>query len=100
MDEEVKAKLRERQSEMMTLIEALVKLDKSKEWGVVKELVFDRSLTSIERQLMNESLAPEVSTSKIYKLQGEWAWAKQFCDVNRFVENLKKQLENLNKQIK
>jgi hypothetical protein len=96
---EVKAILRERHTELLTLIEALGKLEESKEWNVVKELVFDKSLKSIERQLLNESLAKEVKKEKIYRLQGEWAWAKQFCDTKRFIETLKAQLSDLKKRI-
>lgn len=95
--EERKAKLRERQNELVRLLEALAKLDKSEEWHILKELVFDKSVTLIERQLLNESLAKEIDTNKLYKLQGEWAWAKQYGDVNRFADTLKIQLEEIKK---
>jgi len=100
LTEERKTKLRERQSELMRLLEALGKLDKSEEWHVLKELVFDKSVIAVERQLLNESLAKEIDTNKLYKLQGEWAWAKQYGDVNRFADTLKTQLEEIKKLLK
>lgn len=98
--EEAKVKLRQKQTELANLIEALVKLEESKEWNTVKELVFDKSLVAIERQILNESLAKEINTNKLYKLQGEWAWSKQYSDTPRFISTLKKQLEDINKQLK
>ncbi len=105
MEEEIitdqtKALLREKQEELIRLIEALLTLDKSQEWATVKELVFDKSLAAIERQLLVETLAPTVVVEKLYHLQGQWAWAKQYADVNRYVKTLKVQLENIKNKLK
>jgi len=97
--EEVKEKLREEQTKLTKIIEALVGLDKSKEWHTLKELVFDKSLEAIERQIMNESTAIQIDTNKLYRLQGEWVWAKQYSDVNRFITTLKRQLEEIKKRL-
>lgn len=97
---EIKVKLREEESRLIKIIEALDKLEGSKEWQVLKELVFDKSLQAIERQMLNESVSPKVEIEKIYRLQGEWAWAKQYSDTGRFVENLKKQLEAVKNKLK
>lgn len=100
LTDEIKVQLRAEQVRLVKVIEALIKLDASKEWQVLKEEVFDKSRQAIERQLMNESMAIEVKDPKIYRLQGEYAWAKQFCDTNRFVETLKKQLEEIKRKLK
>ena len=97
--EESKVLLRDEQAKLIKVIEAIQKLDKSKEWETLKEIVFARSLVAIERQLLNESLAKEVDVNKIYRLQGEWAWAKQYNDIDKFVENLKRQLEEIKKRL-
>lgn len=92
--------LEEKHTELVRIIESFENLEKSKEWATLKELVFDRSLEAIKRQLIMETLNPVINSNKLYKLQGEYAWALQYSDTNRFIENLKKQLENINKQIK
>ena len=97
--DEVKVLLREEQTRLIKIIEALSKLDKTKEWESLKELVFSKSLVNIERQMLNESVAKEVDVNKIYRLQGEWAWAKQFTETDRFVETLKRQLEEIKKKL-
>jgi len=97
--DDTKVLLREEQTKLVKVIEAFAKLDGSKEWQTLKELVFDKSLDSIQRQMMNEALAPKINTDKLYKLQGEWAWAKQYADVDRLGESLKKQLADVKKRI-
>ena len=99
LTDEKKAKLRERQTELTKLIEALVILDKSKEWNVLREMVFDKSVASIERQLLVEAKESKIDTDKIFRLQGELAWARQYSDVNRFAESLKKELQAIKKLI-
>jgi hypothetical protein len=98
--DDVKAQLRLEQNRLIKIIEAFVKLDNNKDWQTVKELVFDTSLQAIERQIFVESLTPTIKTDKLYNLQGQWAWAKQYSDVNRFVDNLKKQLEEIKRKLK
>lgn len=98
--EEVKTQLREKQNELISIIEALTRLDTNPDWQTLKELVFDRALDSIERQIRNEALNQTIDTSKIYKLQGEWVWAKQNVDSNRFISTLKIQLEDIKNKLK
>lgn len=98
--EAVKILLRDEQNKLIRLIEALEKLESNKEWKVVRELVFDKSVTAIERQMQNEALNKEINTNALYKLQGEWVWAKQYSDVDRFVSTLKKQLEDIKNRLK
>jgi hypothetical protein len=100
LTDEIKVQLRAEQVRLVKIIEALIKLDGSKEWQVLKEEVFDKSKQAIERQLLNECLSTEVKEPKIYRLQGEYAWAKQFCETDRFVETLKKQLEEIKRKLK
>lgn len=97
---DIQVRWREEQTRLLRLVEALVVLDKTKEWTTLKELVFDKSVKAIERQMLNECLAPEVNTDKIYRLQGEYAWAKQYSDIDKFVEMLKKQLEEIKTKLK
>lgn len=98
--DKVKVLLQEEHSKLVKIIEAFEGLENSREWATLKDLVFDKSLALIEKQILGLSLAQKIDTDKLYKLQGEWAWAKQYNDVGRFTENLKKRLEQINKKIK
>ena len=99
-NDEIKKLLREKQTELINIISALDKLEQSKEWQTIKELVFNKSLLAIERQIQNEALAIKIDTDKLYKLQGEWAWSKQYVDTARFISTLKKQLEDIKLKLK
>jgi hypothetical protein len=98
MDEKVK--LREIQNDLVRLIKSYVALDKNPDWKVLQELVFEKSLASIERQILNTALSKDINLNELYKLQGEWAWAKQHLDINRVVNGLKVQLEDIKQKLK
>ena len=100
INEEVQTKFQEKHAELVKIIQSFESLEKSKEWETLKELVFSKSLESIERQILNESTKPVIDTNKLYRLQGELAWSRKYNDTNQFVETLKKQLADINKKIK
>ena len=101
MDEELtteqKALLQERQSELVKIVEAFASLEKSKEWETLKELVFDKELQGIENRMKSESNKPVIDTTVLYRLQGRKEFARQFCDVKRYVNFLVQQLEEIKK---
>lgn len=100
LSEETKALLREKQTELVKIIDALSKLENSKEWGILKDLIFDKALAGIERQILNIALAKDIDVNALYKLQGEWAWSKHYNDLRQFGEVLKKQLEDIKSKLK
>lgn len=97
MDKEVV--LRQEQTKLIKIAEAFDKLEKTEEWNTIKELVFDKSLESIERQIKNECLAENINLNKLYKLQGEWTSVKRLYDVDRFSENIKRTLQEIKKKL-
>lgn len=100
LTEERRAQLRETQTQLLRQLDALAKLDEREEWQTLKELVFNKSVASIERQQLLEAQAKEISLPKLYKLQGEWEWAKRYSDVDRFADSLKKQLKEIKSLLK
>lgn len=99
LDEKSKTLLREEQNRLISIIESVATLEKSEEWATLKELVFNRSLQSIERQIMSATLSEDIDLNKLYKLQGERSWAKKFTDTDRFIETLKKQLQDIKNRL-
>lgn len=100
LDETTKERLEIKRTELVKIVEAFERLDKSEEWSTLKELVFSKSLEGIERQLLIEALNEEVDVNKICRLQGEWKWAKQYNDLNRFIEITKSQLSDIKSKLK
>ena len=73
---------------------------KNKDWLTIQELIFSRSQEAIERQIRHESLAREIDKNKLYRLQGEWAWSRQYGDMVAYAEALKKQLSAIKSKLK
>lgn len=92
--------LKDKQSELLKVLEALNGLEKNKDWQTLKELVYQKSLESVEAQMKSECLSTELNLPKLYRLQGEWSWAKQFTDIPAFAENVKKQLATIKQMLK
>ena len=97
---EVEIKLRERQGELVQIIEAIERLEKNKDWQTIKELVFGKWLEAVERQIFNETLSKEINTPKLYRLQGEWASARQYAKPVEFAKQLAVQLQGIKNKLK
>lgn len=100
LTEEGKVILRKKQTELVKIIEALAGLSQTADWNIIREMIFDKSSSSIERQLLNESINPVVNINKIYKLQGELEWSRRFGNIDRYIESLKNQLQEIKKKLK
>lgn len=100
LSESVKVSLEEKRAIHVNILESLDKLEKSEEWNVLKELVFNEALERIERALLQEALKPNIDLQKIYTLQGERNWAKRYCNIKTFADFHKTLLEEINNQLK
>lgn len=90
--------LEQRRVELVKIITAYESLFKSEEWATLKELIFDKNVERIERLILSEATAKEINLNKIYNLQGQLENEKRYGP--HFIENLKKQLEDINNKIK
>ncbi len=100
LTDKLKAEYEEKRGKHAKLLDALNKLEKSEEWNILKELVFDEALARNERLLLAEATKPNPDLAKLHVLQGERNWAKQYCDIKRFADFHKSLLEELNNQLK
>lgn len=100
MDDEIKKKYTVRKEELLKQIESFEKIQKSEEWETLNSLVFSKAVRSIERQILNQATSKEINLNELYRLQGEWVWAKHYADLAIFTEKLKKELDNINQQLK
>lgn len=87
-------KLNTRRAELVKTVEAIDGVLKSRDWHVLREMMFDELVERLERQLLTEAKKPKVETDKIYFLQGELATAKRF-DLASYAEMCKKELEGI-----
>lgn len=94
-DSDNKIALRDRQTELIRIVEAIDEVLKNKGWQTLKELVFDGRVDSIERQLLNLAKADPLNPGLMLKLQGELTWAKRYADLRSYADVLKKELEGI-----
>lgn len=95
-----KEQLEIRHVELVKILKAFEALELSQEWETLKEMVFNKAKTSLEKQLVLEAKKPVLDEPKIYRLQGELSWAEKYCDISKFIESNKRLLEEVNKKIK
>lgn len=93
------AKLGQRESELVRIIEALKGVEASTEWSTLKQLVFDGVLKSLEHRLMSESQKPELNDAEIYRLQGQIAWAKKYSILDVLATSYRNELINVRSQL-
>lgn len=87
-----------RRGELTRIIEAIRSVAASKEWGTLRELLFDDAVRALERRIISESSATNVKLDELYRLQGQLVWARKYADFDKLGEFFMKQLEGIKKQ--
>lgn len=90
----------QRQGELTRIVEAIRRIADSEDWKVLKELVFDGVLKTLERQLKDEAQKATVVTAELYRLQGQLVWARKYADLDKLAEFFKMQIESIKNNIK
>lgn len=90
--------LRERESELVKLIDVITRINSNSDWLTLKPLLFESELASIEKKLKNESERDILNPSRIHQLQGEQRLAKKYKDLG--LESYRKELQNVRSQLK
>lgn len=87
--------IRLRQSELVKIIEAIERIEKSEEWSTLKSLIFDSTLESLEKRLRSESENLELDKPKINHLQGQIQWARKYANLQKLAETYRVELTNI-----
>lgn len=93
-------KLRDRQQDLIKILEAIDEVLKSKAWQTLKELVFDGAVDRLDRQLLSEAKKPSIEVDKIYQIQGELVWARRYSDLKSYAEMLSSELLGIKEHLK
>lgn len=90
----------ERSTTVIKKIEAIDAVLKTREWGVLRQEIFDGVLENLERLLKLESEKREIDSAEMYRLQGQIAWARVYTDLTKLSNKLKDELVNIKKNLK
>lgn len=89
--EAVQGGLRQREGQLISLIEALRRVQDSADWGTLKKEIFDGEGTKLAKQVTSEAGKSEVSLPALYRLQGKGEALKRY-DLHTLEASLKNEL--------
>ena len=82
------------------IIEALLKINVTQEWKVLKESIFDDLVGSLEKRLLAEAKKDEPNTLEMARLNGQLTWAKKYSDLEKLAIEYKVGVKNIRNKIK
>ena len=97
--DEYMPKLREREDEIVSILELLTRVNSNHDWIELNDKLFDKVIVGIERRLKIESDKLPLDIPIIYQLQGELKNAKKY-NLSRLIEDYRKELQGIRQQIK
>lgn len=97
-DVDTSMKLRERESELVNIIEIINVVQGSADWSQIKKVLFTPLVSSLEKQLKQEAEKEDVHVSRLHKIQGKLEIARKYEDLN--LDNFRNELSNVRKQLK
>jgi len=96
LEEEVDdAPLRERETELIRLIEAIRDVNASESWSTLKEEVFDGVLVSLEKEIFSEARKDAPDLLKLSRLSGQLKWAERYSNLDKMESELRTELTNV-----
>ena len=87
--------LRDRQSELAVIVQALDEVLSTKAWQTLKELLWDKEAERIERLLLSEAKKVSPDIGQMRQLQGELSKALRYSDLKSYAERFKKELSGI-----
>lgn len=91
-------RLREKESTLLKIIEALEGIKVSEDWSTLKLLIFDSLLENLEKRLKSESEQLELKPNQIHQLQGQLFWARKYADLDKLTNMYRVELANIRKK--
>jgi len=91
---EKRPEIEEEQIRLTRIIGAIDGLLQNRDWQTFQELHFDREEKRVNRLLLLEA-RKDINEKEIYRLQGEWKWARRYSDLVTFARFLKNQLDKI-----
>ncbi len=87
--------LRERESELVKIIESLNGVVRTEAWSSLTNLVFAGVVEKLERELLNEARKDDPDKLVLARLNGQLVWAKKFADLGKLCDVYRVELLNV-----
>jgi hypothetical protein len=92
-------KLKEREAELIKIIEAIQGVKQTPAWSTLKSQIFDGVVTRFENELKDEAIRETPDTNKLNRISGQLTWAKRYADLDKLESVYRTELLGLRKQI-
>lgn len=76
----------QRETELISIIEAIHRVSQTADWKKLNNLVFEGLEESLDKRLKSEAEKPELNHTEIHRLQGQLIWAKKYADFSKLAE--------------
>ncbi len=90
---------REKETELVSIIEAIETVAASREWAILKEKLFDGVVAGLLKQRDVEVEKKPLNGPLIHAINGQLAWAKKYSDFASLASIYKLELQNVRKKI-
>lgn len=92
--------LRTRETELVNMIDAIIKVAGTSEWKALEGLIFNKQVEALERELRSEAKRKELNTPEIYRLNGKIEIANRYSDLDKLANTYRLELINIRKRLK
>ena len=94
---DITPRLNAEENRLLKIVEALQRVQSSKEWGILKTEVFANLENVLERELKVESEKIDPSPNKLNRIMGKLEWARRYSDLQKFENEKRIELQNIRK---
>lgn len=91
--------LRERETKLTKIINAIQGIANTDEWSTLKTEVFDGLARTLGNDIQREARKDSPDTLKLNRLAGQLKWAEKFSDLSKLENVFRTELTNIKKQL-
>lgn len=89
--------LREKEVELVAIIEAIQNLSNNRDWVILQEKVFDGVVNNLMKRRNTEVEKKPLNGPVIHSLNGQLEWAKKYSNIASLAQIYKLELTNVRK---
>lgn len=91
--------LKERESKVVRILEAIRELSDSGSWLVLKAEVFDDMTLSLEKAIKSEAEKENPDTNLLNRITGQLMWARRYSDLSKLESVFRVELKGLRQKL-
>ena len=91
--------LQEREAKLVKTIDAIQGIVSTREWGTLKEEVFDGLTEALNGDIQREARKDSPDTLKLNRLAGQLKWAEKYSNLSKLEFIFRTELNNIRKQL-